>query len=473
MSINRSSHLRIGDRFLWTLGLVLMGYALMGRSFAYLGIKPLFVGEAMLVFGLLALACCHQWSRLFANGLIWIMLAFMAWCAAQTVPYLSTYKIDALRDAVVWGYGIFALIVAMVLIERPERLAIAVGWFGRFVPVILWAGPLLVVISRGIPQPDAPWAPGVELLSIKGGDYMVQLCAAMAMLVAQPAIMSTAATMTLLPLNFALSISGRAAFVAFGASFALIVALRPGNALVWRLTGVLAILLAILWATELDVGLSDGGRTISFKQLTSNIESIFSDDGEGELHGTRQWRIDWWTAILNYTVHGDYFWTGKGFGVNLANDDGFQVTAGDSLRSPHNGHLTVLARAGVPGLALWIAVQLGWAGMILKQYVVSYWYRDHRWAAVFMVLLVYWVAHVINAAFDVFLEGPIGGIWFWCIYGTGIAAIWIHRHRPEVLYAPQAIQVIESAYAPARRRPQRVGSRTPRAADSTSAAALP
>ena len=29
---------------------------------------------------------------------------------------------------------------------------------------------------------------------------------------------------------------------------------------------------------------------------------------------------------FDYTVFGDYFWTGKGFGINLADDDGFQTT---------------------------------------------------------------------------------------------------------------------------------------------------
>jgi len=28
-----------------------------------------------------------------------------------------------------------------------------------------------------------------------------------------------------------------------------------------------------------------------------------------------------------YTIHGRYFWTGKGFGVNLADDDGFRWTS--------------------------------------------------------------------------------------------------------------------------------------------------
>jgi len=30
------------------------------------------------------------------------------------------------------------------------------------------------------------------------------------------------------------------------------------------------------------------------------------------------WRVNWWHTIEQYTIHGPYRWTGKGFGVNLA-----------------------------------------------------------------------------------------------------------------------------------------------------------
>ena len=39
-----------------------------------------------------------------------------------------------------------------------------------------------------------------------------------------------------------------------------------------------------------------------------------------------------------------------------------------------------------------------------------------------------------NAAFDVFIEGPMGGIWFWNIMGVGIAAVYVYRRYPLVLH---------------------------------------
>ncbi len=43
--------------------------------------------------------------------------------------------------------------------------------------------------------------------------------------------------------------------------------------------------------------------------------------------------------------------------------------ADNSLRSPHNGHLTILARTGVPGFALWAGMQLAWAAGVFDAFV--------------------------------------------------------------------------------------------------------
>jgi hypothetical protein len=50
-----------------------------------------------------------------------------------------------------------------------------------------------------------------------------------------------------------------------------------------------------------------------------------------------------------------------------------------------------------------------------------------------MFLIAYWLALMSNTAFDVYLEGPMGGVWFWTVFGTGLAAVWIYRHRPDAL----------------------------------------
>ncbi|MEM9357603.1 MAG: O-antigen ligase domain-containing protein, partial [Pseudomonadota bacterium] len=89
----------------------------------------------------------------------------------------------------------------------------------------------------------------------------------------------------------------------------------------------------------------------------------------------------------------------------------------------------MLARAGVPGLALWLATLLSWFIMLSHNIMVANRRGERRWSNIFIWIACYGGAIVINAAFDVALEGPMLGIWFWCIFGLGIGTSMIYRHH--------------------------------------------
>jgi hypothetical protein len=57
----------------------------------------------------------------------------------------------------------------------------------------------------------------------------------------------------------------------------------------------------------------------------------------------------------------------------------------------------------------------------------------------FGLLVAYWAGLMLNASVDVFLEGPMGGIWYWSILGLGVASVWVFRHQPQVLHVPHAV----------------------------------
>ena len=168
---------------------------------------------------------------------------------------------------------------------------------------------------------------------------------------------------------------------------------------------------------EVDLGLS---RNVSVTQLVANLGSITGGD-DAQLDASKDWRLAWWTKIYGYTVDGPYFWVGKGFGVNLATDDGFQVDAEQSLRAPHSAHLEILARAGVPGLALWALLQLAFAAAILRAAAIARRIKEPAWIPLLGWVFVYWLAALVNGSFDVYLGGPQGGIWFWSMIGLGLA----------------------------------------------------
>ena len=133
---------------------------------------------------------------------------------------------------------------------------------------------------------------------------------------------------------------------------------------------------------------------ISLEQLGQNVTSMSGRPAPQD--ATAIWRLAWWNDIVGYTFRGPYFWTGKGYGVNLADDDGYQVTGDDSLRSPHNGHLNILARSGVPGLAIWAMLNLAWAWGIFRHYLAAARPEQRRWRGLFIFLLGYWLAFTLQ-----------------------------------------------------------------------------
>jgi hypothetical protein len=162
------------------------------------------------------------------------------------------------------------------------------------------------------------------------------------------------------------------------------------------------------------------------RNLADNAENTPRYDDLG-LGGPRQWRLEWWNKIIDYTFFGEYFWTGKGFGINLAQDDGFLGEWFPDMRAPHNGHLTILARAGVPGLILWTLLQGVFGISLLLAYLRAHRNGQEWWARVDLWILAYWVAFIVNMSFDVYLEGPQGGIWFWSLFGFGMAVLVAQR----------------------------------------------
>jgi len=181
-------------------------------------------------------------------------------------------------------------------------------------------------------------------------------------------------------------------------------------------------------AIETTTGQADR-RELSPRQFIANVQSL-AGSSEENLEGTRTWRLKWWEIILKHTVYGPSFWTGRGFGLNLADADGFQDRGDPTsplLRSPHSVHMTILARAGVPGLVLWGLFLLSWFGTMTAGMLGAQSRGDSEWARLFLWIASYVLAFVITASFDVTLEGPTQGVWFWCLIGLGLGATMAYR----------------------------------------------
>jgi len=423
-------------RYLSFLSIMLLGYAVFNRTFAYIGIPPLYIGEIALLWGAgLCILVPVPTMIAVANLPHLFLIGLMLWTCVCTVPYLSVYGIDSIRDAMLVGYGAFSIIIFSLMLESPKSLI----WiykvdYPKFIHAFL-IGAFLVrcgVLLLG--EENVPMIPGtnVPILGVRLGAFMMHLLGIAAYwMLGQHKI--SWFWYGMMVLNLLVSFTNRGGLLAFVLGFSVVMILRPTNAKIWRILALLCFVVGLLGVTGLELDLKHQGRKISVEQFFAQFASLGQSTGVADLDNTKEWRLSWWKDILNYTIYGPYLYQGKGFGINLAEDDGYSGTLFEGMRSPHNGHLTILARSGLVGFGLWILIQSTWLGAMTLSYLNARRAKHEEWVNLFTWVLAYWVAMMVNSSFDVHLEGPMGGIWFWVLFGFGLAASTIFVRCPAVM----------------------------------------
>jgi len=429
------SQVRIGranTMFLNVLFGLLTGYATIGRGFAYLGFPPLYVGElTLLLGGAVLLRTGLLWSLL--NDRVFICIAvFMAWGFYRTLPGVGTYGILAIRDAMIWGYAIFAFLVASALMSDISQPARLLRFFQRFALIIAFALPPLFVLSE-FAASVIPNVPGtdVSLLVFKSGDALVHIAGILVLVLSGLVELTSLQSALLLALSLVLVARARSGLAGLLAAGSLPAILSPVRR--YLIGGAIALLVLLASAAFLDikVQLTDR-REFSANQIISGVQSavnVLSNPNwsslaqryasSDRLNGSVIWRVVWWSYLVQ-KVQMDFPMTGLGFGESLALP-GVPVAIGENVRSPHNGNMTIYARMGLIGFVLWLIALGVWLHAMLQSHLRAKRTGHPVWAALFMVFPAYVLASWLNGSFDVYLEGPMGGIWFWTLIGAGAA----------------------------------------------------
>ncbi|AWK85180.1 O-antigen ligase family protein [Azospirillum thermophilum] len=430
---------RVKTFCLLLIGALLSGYLMGGKAFAYIQIPPVYIGEITLAAAAVLFLAANDYRIVKSSGLVWLIAIYCLWCFSRTWPYLSEFGLDAARDSAIYYYSAFAVLVAASVsdIDAVDRV---ITFYARMIRIAAIALPVAILYTMNLMDEES------RFVLVKAGDVAVHLTGMLAfrlLLLDRMATGRHSHVHRLIEIAFWAcwtgslfwSVLSRGAFLALTCGTLAVVVFGYARRRVMQLAGVGIVALLALAALDLSIDLER--RNLSAAQLIANILSIGGITPEGEafsrvdskdLEGTMNWRLQWWGDIIDYTVHGPYFWTGKGFGENLADSDGYQTDYYDnSLRSPHNGHFTILARAGVPGLALWLTVLGTFAFQLSRMTVRLQRAGLENWARLNVWILAYWLAALVNASFDVYLEGPQGGIWFWSIMGLGIGVLVLER----------------------------------------------
>jgi hypothetical protein len=290
-----------GDRYLALLGIVLLGYAVMGKGFAYLGVPPLYVGEIAFLSGILVFLRTRALVAALATLPAVLLVALMALVLARTLPYFGLYGFDSLRDSTVVAYGGFAFIVTGLLLEDPSRIHSVLRHYSVMLasfPAIFLALLLNKYWLDDIPQlfgavpivNVGPSAVGSHLVGTMVfaliGYRKVSVAWLLVWFAALALVCSTnrgGMLSVVLPLTFAMLMLGRLRLM-----INVVVAGMAIFAAIFTLESIFG---------DYGEARESWDRPLSAHQILENAMSTVGKSGnQGE--GTKQWREKWWDIII-------------------------------------------------------------------------------------------------------------------------------------------------------------------------------
>jgi O-antigen ligase len=351
---------------------------------------------------------------------------FVMWGLIRAVPGVGAYQLDALRDSALWYYAAFAFFICAALVGSPRLLERLIAGLTRLTPWLLLWLPIAIVLASAEAVPAMPFST-VSVLAHKPGNAAI---AALLVLGCMWLFLDTRSArsralwsvMALLVIALACTQNrGGLLGVVAGATIGLAF-VRNRLGLVARGALITAMGLGLASMLSLSVPFAGvQGREFTASQLVANVVSLSGEESSGNLGGTVRGRQELWSRILEKQIVDGRILDGSGFGQNLAAEVGVYDDGEDTLRNPHNSHLHIMARMGLVGLSLWIALWVGWYWRLVKgcRRLARQGLYMRRQVAV--LSLVVTTAILVSSFFDPQLEGPQVASLLWTTFGIGVA----------------------------------------------------
>ena len=379
------------------------------------GIAYSFLSEALLLVGLVFVIREFKQLAIPKNKKSGLLIFFFAIAFLYIIRgKMQQYQwLDVVRDSFIFNYGLFAIIIFFFKDQIPYLLK-GIYKIYKWYPLV---ETVLFLCLTYVPfLADLKVFGSINLLHYKYGDMAVHLFISTLFLLNGKIKLAPRffiVNAVLIAYLFLISASySRAGMVCFIISFILFFVFSKNAVLKTQLKYYikfipLVLLVALPFYLSTSVKENFQGRKIGLAQLQDNIASLAISDEGSTLNDNKVWRLVWWTKIIDYTFGGEYFLAGKGLGMGLAQDDDIAMEDNADLRSPHNFHLNILARFGVPIFLLWCF----WLYLHFKQF------KQPNLSAMNLVFLCIIIMFLLNASFDVFLEGSMGAFPFWTFIG--------------------------------------------------------
>jgi len=377
------------------------------------GVAYTYLVEALWLFGILLLLMHRKKVELIWNKTTKLVLFFIVISFIYIIRGFNKYDIiDLIRDSFIFQYGWFVFILFLFK-EKLEIIWETLFFIYKWFPFVAL---LNFILQYFVPffETVAPFG-GIPILLYKNGDMGVQLLISTLLLLysfENKTLKWRVLLSLVIALDFLILASySRSGIVAFLASMLCFIYFNNDIQLQSRvrlLIKYLPIILLVVTPIYINIKVTENfqGRAVGLEQIKNNFSSIVGGTTDATSENNVVWRLVWWAKIIDYSLSFPNFFIGKGLGMNLATDDDI-ITLDDSLRSPHNFHLNIMSRFGVLIFMIWTYFLIQLLRPLFKKQLQG------KRLLIGCILL----AFLLNASFDVFLEGPMGAFPFWTWLG--------------------------------------------------------
>jgi hypothetical protein len=377
------------------------------------GVAYTYLVEALWLFGILLLFIYRKKVELIWNKSTKLILFFIVISFVYIIRGFTKYDIiDLIRDSFIFQYGWFVFILFLFK-EKLEIIWETLFFIYKWFPFVAL---LNFILQYFVPffETVAPFG-GIPILLYKNGDMGVQLLISTLLLLysfENKTLKWRVLLSLVIALDFLILASySRSGIVAFLASMLCFIYFNKDIQLQSRvrlLIKYLPIILLVVTPIYINIKVAENfqGRAVGLEQIKNNFSSIVGGTTDATSENNVVWRLVWWAKIIDYSLSFPNFFIGKGLGMNLATDDDI-ITLDDSLRSPHNFHLNIMSRFGVLIFMIWTYFLIQLLRPLFKKQLQG------KRLLIGCILL----AFLLNASFDVFLEGPMGAFPFWTWLG--------------------------------------------------------
>jgi O-antigen ligase len=408
--------------------LLVTGTMSFGRAFSHLGIRVeetnLYVTEAVLAAAwiLVLLKKVSAKERLVKksglNGLFLIYYALGVLCLLRGI---SEFGMEALRHSVIVYYSLFYFLMLELIsdINKLERIL-------KF-SLVASTVALLAIMYNYASGLGFETSTQVKRYGANIGALSLVFCCLFALSLSIFKVKSKARNflLVLLPFLFFAAIfliQHRSLLVALIGGLVFIFALISKTRTLRYLTLIICALLLIICVNQFSGRLS--GNVMVKETLARALSTLTPEQDPNSGH-----RIAMWGQMLHRTARQPLL--GEGFGPPFSAFFGRRFYDYSERRlHPHNSFLWILNRMGIIGFGIFCFLILKFYSSGIKAYKRM---NAGKSKAYLLALLSSHFCISIFAFFNVVLEGPSMGIFFWIIMGMTMALIKIEKQQSEEL----------------------------------------